>query len=466
MLYVNDSGTYKIYKSTDGGYTYTSWRSAPAALINDWVVEDGSTIYCATASGFWGTSRFGPATTELTGISLTSVAVVDDTVVVGGAGASTIYVSFDGGENWGTAFAIPLSAASDVYVAFDAEYGVADADGENLVYAATADGVVYQCQLTNSATDADKVVPVSATSLTGPVVDSTSTVAGGTVYNSIIVADDNALYLSGSNVRLGATFTAGTANIAAGGKIQLISDVTAGATGELTFAAATPILGTVGTFIDGEVLLVIGDNLVATAATTASGTIQVQGATSRATGYITLSVANNTITNTSGVAIVANDTLSVTSSNMLCAMTGGASASTLGAGMQRLLLHERANVWESEANAGITSGLWYSNGSNILWVVDSSSTLEAFEDFLSGKVQGVTVTEYQGSPNTATKTVTVGWTQLRGATLGYDRHHSFTGKHYNLYRSCGFENCRDCSQHNCIRAFTCYQVRILCTCKC
>jgi hypothetical protein len=80
--------------------------------------------------------------------------------------------------------------------------------------------------------------------------------------------------------------------------------------------------------------------------------------------------------------------------------------------MQRLLLHERGNVWESEANTGML-GLWYTNGSNILWTIVSTTGIDVFEDFVSGKVQNVTVTEYLPNPNNLTKSATVTWTQVK-----------------------------------------------------
>ncbi len=103
---------------------------------------------------------------------------------------------------------------------------------------------------------------------------------------------------------------------------------------------------------------------------------------------------------------MATDTIAL-QFNLLCA-TSGYFNSYYGAGMQRLLLHERGNVWESEADAGM-AGLWYTNGSNILWTIVSTNSIDVFEDFLSGKVQGVSVTEYMPDPNNLTKSATVTW---------------------------------------------------------
>jgi hypothetical protein len=423
MLYVQTtttSGVYDIYKSNNGGFTFVDWRTLPAAveIINDWIVEDGSTIYCATAGGFYGTSRFGPATTELATINLASVALSDNTVVVGTTSTTSVYVSFDNGENWGIAYAIPLGTGA-AYVAFDANYGIDGADGEDLVYAATANGVAYQLQLTDSATDADKIIDTAVTgSLSDPIVDSTGAISNATAYNDIIVAEDNALYLSGT-VPSGSTPVPTAANVS--GTIQIKDDSAAGIIGDVVISS-TAIQGIIPghNFIDGEVILVIGDDLVVGGTTTqVSGTIQLKGVTSNATGYITLT--NAAITNVIGTFAL-TDTVSINSSNLLCSVTGGGSLPGTAVGMQRLLLHETNvldqldNVWESETNASMV-GLWYSNGSNLLWTIVGGNTVEVFEDFLSGKVMGVSAAEINASPNTTTKTVKVSFTQLRAATV-------------------------------------------------
>jgi hypothetical protein len=87
--------------------------------------------------------------------------------------------------------------------------------------------------------------------------------------------------------------------------------------------------------------------------------------------------------------------------------------------MARILLHERENVWEYELNTGM-SGLWYSNGSNILWTIVSGAGIDVFEDFLSGKVQGVTATEYLPSADAITKSVTLSWTQMKQSARTYE----------------------------------------------
>jgi len=84
--------------------------------------------------------------------------------------------------------------------------------------------------------------------------------------------------------------------------------------------------------------------------------------------------------------------------------------------MWRLLLHQDDNLWEGAVTQldGIDE-LWYSEGTNILWTIAFEDTLYAFEDFLSGEVQDITATEVNVNPSTATKSVSVTWTQLTGA---------------------------------------------------
>jgi hypothetical protein len=413
MLY--DSADNRIYRSTDDTSTFTNWRNTASwGLINEWLVPNSSTVYAATATGFWSTSLVG---SRIAGVNLVSIAGSGDALAVG-SDAGTIYISFNKGGVFGTAFAVPgVTTSDDVYVAFDANFGVSGAVGTDLLYTASENGVVYQCQLVNDAADADKVFmgTPTVTTLTGVVKDNDGlgATSGAVSYNAIIVADDNALYLAGE-IPTGTSSVPAAANVS--GTIQIADDVGATGFGQLTIASTT-ISGAVGNFVNGEVLLVIGDNLVVDAGgTTVSGTVQLRGVTSGATGYITLTAA--AIGSLVGTW-TATDTVSITSSNLLCATAGGSSSATTGIGMQRLLLHERGNVWESEANTGM-AGLWYTNGSNILWTIVSGTGIDVFEDFLSGKVQGVTATEFMPNPNNFTKSVTLTWTQVKQSALVYE----------------------------------------------
>ena len=106
----------------------------------------------------------------------------------------------------------------------------------------------------------------------------------GTYHRNIIVTPDNTLYV----ISHGYTDTsAGESSpaIAAGGTLQIESDqIPASGTGEIVFSAAAPIYGVVGEFIENEVLIVIGDDLVVVVAggeNTVSGNIQVFGVTRR-----------------------------------------------------------------------------------------------------------------------------------------------------------------------------------------
>jgi hypothetical protein len=134
-----------------------------------------------------------------------------------------------------------------VYVAFDANYA-----SNKLLYYATDNGVVGKVLLdgNNLSTATNSNVELKDGDLD----------ACEATHSTLIVAPDNALYVGGTYSTTSGAIT-GTPTIAAGGKVQIIDDAGAGI-GEITFDTATTIQGIVGTFIDGEVLLVIGDNLI------------------------------------------------------------------------------------------------------------------------------------------------------------------------------------------------------------
>jgi hypothetical protein len=301
MLYNNDAA--KIYRSTDDTRTFTSWRNtATWGDINAWVVPNASTVWAAAENGFWSTALVG---NRLDTTKLVSVARSGDAVAVGTDGG-LIYVSINKGNTWGTAIDAGDAVDISVYVAFDANYA-----SNKLLYYATSDGVVGKVLLDGNNLS-------TATNSNVELEDGDLDACEGNAFNAIIVAPDNALYVGGTYLTTTGA-TSGTPTIAAGGKVQ-IKDDAGGATpglGEITFATAKTIEeeGIVGTFIDGEVLLVIGDNLIVDGSgTTVTGTIQVKGVSSNATGYVTVTGA--TIDNKIGTW-TATDTVSVTSSNLL-----------------------------------------------------------------------------------------------------------------------------------------------------
>jgi hypothetical protein len=322
MLYVEnmDEGEYQIWKSTNNGQTFNHWRSLPdnAEIISDWEVYDGSTIFCANWNsgggssdyGFYGTSRFGPATKALYEVALESIALqpgfdpedADNSVIVVGGENGDIYISVDAGANWSAAQPA-LASTEDVYVAFDADFA-----DNGLIYFATEDGYVGQAAIANGAFAAAPA-PVPDDKYDVEIDD------GLEEFSGIWVSPDNTLYVIGGNdddSTIYAYNTDGTIDIVgqnadAVGDLQMIAD-TVGSVYNWTVTTGD-IQGALGTFIDGEVLIVIGDNLTADGVNV-TGDIMLMGATSGATGYITVSIPAG--------ALPAGETITVTSSSLLC----------------------------------------------------------------------------------------------------------------------------------------------------
>ncbi len=99
---------------------------------------------------------------------------------------------------------------------------------------------------------------------------------------------------------------------------------------------------------------------------------------------------------------------------------GAAPVATTSTSMFRLLLGQADNNWENPTTTALAnmSGLWLSEGSNLLWTVQATApdTLFVFEDFLTGKTQGVSAVEFQPSPSKMFKQVEVSWTHMNEDT--------------------------------------------------
>ena len=492
MLYLyNDSdGRYQLWKSTDNGQTFSHWRTLPenAEYISDWVVWDGSTIFCANWNsgvassdyGFYGTSRFGPATKALYEVALESIALqpgfdpddADNQVIVVGSEKGDIYISVDGGANWGAAQAA-LGSSQDVYVAFDADFA-----NNSLIYFATEDGFVGQAAL-NGMAFAAPAAPVSDDKYDAEIDDTLEEFSG------LWVSPDNTLYVIGGNdddstsyaYNADGTIDIVGQNAEALGDLQFMDDVSSLV---LNWTVTTPdIQGALGVFIDGEVLTVIGDNLTSDG-TNVAGDVQLMGATSGATGYISVSLlggmpAGHTFTITSSSLLVNlpnSGTITLTNYPLPSGFTqgealivtgffltgdgtglvdgtiavegasSGATASIVvtdeSSGFDtgenvvvtssaldvdettsttsvpqdtfcfRLLLHENLNVWEDRSVDGAW-GIWGTTGSNFVWTIVDWLDIWAMQDTLSGPVTGVAVSSI--GENSAA----VSWDMMTGA---------------------------------------------------
>jgi uncharacterized protein YaiE (UPF0345 family) len=144
LLYGDDNDEF--WKSTDNGQIFTHWRLVPAAMldVNGFILYDSATLFAVCENGFYGTTRFGPAKQRLDGETLVSVALQpgydmndpDNMTVITGSDNGEIFVSEDGGGTWGAAQVV-ATQPSDVWVAFDANFNIADSAGEGLIYFAS-----------------------------------------------------------------------------------------------------------------------------------------------------------------------------------------------------------------------------------------------------------------------------------------------------------------------------------------
>jgi len=386
MLY--DMPANEIYRSADDLQTFSSWRSTVGwGTIADWVVSDSTSVYAATSNGFWSTAVVGQ---KLATTPLVSIAKNGNTLIVGST-AGKIYASANSGSDWGSAITA-LGTAGNVYVAFDSGFAVSGSAGNGLIFYATSNGTVGQVKLSSTAAVANSNVVLTDAGGTGIA-------AAGTSYNAIKVAPDNALYVSGSTGN--STTTTTTSTVPISGTVTLSSSLFNNHS--VTIPGGTLINVTNGTFVAGGVS-VSGSDLTANSSTSVVGRIYIEQGTAQ--GYIDVTLST-------GSYWTSGSDISVSASSLTCTPTTTTTTTTVSGTtkMFRLLLHQTDNLWETAPLTGM-SGLWYSAGSNILWT-KVNNTISAFEDFLSGPVAGVTAIEKGASTSTATKTVTVSWTNAK-----------------------------------------------------
>jgi hypothetical protein len=378
--YVDATATYSIYRSTDDGNSFKKWRDIPTGTIDipqDWYVVDGSTLSIVGLDGYWGVKPFGTAITKsLFEDAGNSIARDGDTIAIG-TSIGSVYVSTDAGNTWEPV--TPYATDAPVFVAFGP-------DGK--LYAAGAGGAV-------------KSIGIGATLTSADVKDSESAVASATLFSGIWVSPDNTIYAMGA-----------PAGVASGSQIdETIGSITLGEPEEVSATYVTgdakivlsPIMG--GSFNGGETLNVYAADVKAISSSMASGIIKVKGASSGAKGYVNIEVYD--AANPFSMFEKWPADLSVTFDGVIVASDPVATGET----MFRLLLGEKDNVWENKSKSG-ADGLWGTTGSNLLWTVVDQTALWAFEDFNSGKVQDVTVTEVDKDPTSATKTLEISWTAL------------------------------------------------------
>ena len=388
-LYGEDYTTdnLSIWKSTDGGQTFGSRRAVKSAgdeaWIFDWVITDAKTIYAAVdsggANGFYKTTNSGLSWSAAdTDEPMNSIALSPDFdaaeevgyICLGGFDGEVL-LSDDVGDIFDDTGLTATDVEGLVYVAFDADFAVDDADGYMLIYAAGEGDIMV-----GEVADTDDVD-------WDALEDDTDEAAQAIVCTGLQVADDNALYANGVVTEV--TVTAVTVD----GTIDILSDSDAEGTVDIVDLKLTVLTGT---FEDGESVTHVDENLtidVIGSNVTVSGYIWVEGVVSEATGRFALVDApvtpSDTFTDGEGATVDESD------------LDVGAGVVAEAGGMARLLLHEDDSIWELAADddLGVPFGLWLTPGSNVLWTInavefdpelDVGPELWVFEDLLSGQV--------------------------------------------------------------------------------
>jgi len=397
MFVVDGFGDLSIWKSLDNGDTWIPWRAVPtlSGWVNDFVATDGTTIYAATSQGFWAVLPASPPiTTDFDdAASGISIAVMGGMIAVGTSDGMVV-VSDDGGATFGDAMA---AGTGDIYVAFGP-------DGS--LYAAASGSTVMVLD-DDEFVDLEDSAEATATTLDGFVGlwVSPSDVPGDTSKHTVYAMT------TGSD---GVAGTAGTpdeyyVDDSFSMVISFASDLGTG-TAEAWMMWNVDFYGPDanwltpinGTFIDGEILNIIGDNVIWNGSELI-GHIIVEGAESGAQGTVMLFFPGWTLL-TAG-SILPMETLSVTSSYIFCEVVEGAAptADTPEADVcvWRLLIGEAGNIWENACieDVYIADGLWGTTGSNILWTFTNPHDIYdvtpgdqgdlgiwALEDFLTGPV--------------------------------------------------------------------------------
>jgi len=186
-----------------------------------------------------------------------------------------------------------------------------------------------------------------------------------------VVAEDNALYA------IAAGGGAVPGDIEADGTLTLTDGTTTD-----TFALPdSDITVASGTFVDDESLTITGYTLTVSGTILISGTIDVEGDDSEATGTFSVSIS---------VTGWINGAATVLADDLWAEVTAEVEATDTG--VFRLLLWESSNLWESESDANLEDPfrLWVTPGSNVLWTIDMDAyagegEIWVLEDTCSGK---------------------------------------------------------------------------------
>jgi len=148
-VFLADTATPKIYRSTNGGGWFKGQLTSPGTFDGSWIVLDSSTLIVGVGPAASITTNNG---TTWSGKGLSGAAGVlsfakspdyanDSTLLAGDSGNGNVYRSTNGGGSWsGIPAGVAVAAGASLSVAFDADYA-----SNSTVYAAdTTSNAVYR----------------------------------------------------------------------------------------------------------------------------------------------------------------------------------------------------------------------------------------------------------------------------------------------------------------------------------
>jgi hypothetical protein len=363
-----------------------------------------------TEGGFYMTTNSGLSWTSTEeGENFNDIAMSPDFedgegyIMLGGMGCAghQIMLSDNDGDTFDDAEDEEASGLGDtgiIYVAFDADFAVAGADGEMMIYAANDQGDDI---VKGDVADTDDV--------NWDELEDDGDDAQGIYCAGLQVAADNALYAISS----GGGGAGGSEEI--DGTLQIM-----GVTSNTTDTVNIPDLDidvTSGTFDDDESISVNLDDLNVVS-DELRGTLYIEGDDSGATGEVDIEDADNVAVDTAFV----DEDVDLTGSSLWAEIVGSVAAEDTG--VFRLLLHETNNVWESDGDSDLDDPfhLWLTPGSNVLWTIDmdfygDDPEIWTLEDTLSGSP--TLSSPPDGYKSDEEEQMRISWESMRGIDEDY-----------------------------------------------
>jgi hypothetical protein len=417
-VFIADSTSAAIWRSTDAGGRFIGFATTPGAAITGWLVVDKNLIISSEAGTLWKTKDAGrtpwknvsTSAVNLVSFALSPAYATDKTIIAGNA-TGAVYKSTNAGDLWSLVGTTLLSAVN-AYVAFDplfatnstlyaaggaiveryngtkwenigittATSGFALAAASGLV--CSADGTLY---VTDASTGTVTTVAADSFKVTGVAAARTGTITVST--GSVLVTPTGTATIGGLPVLTPTTIPSPSAAVAwtlpAATDTLTVKALANGTTGNIVQTEAAPLCTVTFTDVNGNAVF--------------KGVIQ------------TTIAPPITLTGTAAV-----DTFSLPDAEVTIPPTAGFT------GMARTLAPtaptEAKCEWENvtKGTPPNLDSLSLTSGSNILWGIDAGTTnVWAYTDTLAVSVVLLTPADKASTGRVSTASVT--WNALAGA---------------------------------------------------